>query len=154
MDLIGGKQGRYRRPWPGNTGETAFNAASTPNSNWYDGSASGIAVTNISTSGDGCTVDFSSVGPAWDGSEVRTGTTADNWTVGRMPDQNDNTVIPSGVTNWPNVNAAAAVGNLNILDGAHVTADADVSLDIYGDWTEAGSGYFRRQRRYGGLPGQ
>ncbi len=128
--------------WPGTTARTAFSGASTPNTNWYDGSASGIAISNISTSGTGCTVDFTSVGPAWDGSESSNWDTANNWTVGRVPNQYDNTVIPAGVPNWPDVNAAASVGNLNILSGAHLNATANVSLDVYGNWSEAGSGYF------------
>ena len=45
------------------------------------------------------------------------------------------------MSNWPDVNAAASVGNLNILDGAHLNATADVALGVYGNWSEAGSGY-------------
>ncbi len=141
-------------PWPGSTGETAFGAASDPNSNWYDGSASGIAVTNISTAGTGCTVDFSGLGPAWDGSDSTLWSTPANWTVGRVPTQNDVTLIPSGVPNWPNVDAAASVFNLNILNGAHLNATAGVSLDVYGDWTRTGQRLLRRRRRHSGLPGE
>jgi M6 family metalloprotease-like protein/uncharacterized repeat protein (TIGR02543 family) len=129
-------------PWPGATGETAFSAASDPNSNWYDGSTSGIFVSNISTAGTGCTVGFTSMGPMWNGSVSSDWNNASNWTTGRVPNQNDSVIIPSGVPNWPNVNAAASVYNLSILNGAHVDATADVSLEVYGNWTEQGSGYF------------
>jgi M6 family metalloprotease-like protein len=128
--------------WPGTTARTTFNDTSTPNSHWYDGSISGIAVTNISTVGTGCTVDFSGVGPTWDGSTSSDWNTTDNWSVGRVPTQTDNTVIPSGVPNWPNINVAASAGNVNILNGAHLNATADATLDVYGNWAEAGTGYF------------
>jgi len=143
LDLTtGGNNGDSGDPWPGSAINTTFNDASTPNSNWYDGSTSGIAVTNITTTVTGCTVDFSGVGPTWDGSTSSDWSTADNWSVGRVPIQTDNVVIPSGIPNWPNINAAASVWNLNILNGAQVSATADVSLDVYGNWAEEGSGYF------------
>ncbi len=143
LDLTtGGNNGDDGDPWPGSTNNTTFNDASVPNSNWYNGSTSGIAVTNISAAGTGCTLDFSSVGPTWNGSTSSDWDTADNWTTARVPNQNDNTVIPSGVSNWPDVNVAASVGNLNILDGAQVGATADVALDVYGNWAEEGTGYF------------
>ncbi len=143
MDLSsGGNSGDTGDPWPGSTGETAFGAASDPNSNWYDGAASGIAVTNISTAGTGCTVDFSGVGQVWNGSVSTDWNTAGNWTTARIPYQIDNVIIHSGVSNWPNVNAAASGGGLHILDGAHLNATADVTLDVYGDWSEVGSGDF------------
>jgi M6 family metalloprotease-like protein len=143
MDLsTGGNSGDSGDPWPGSTGETAFSAASDPDSNWYDGSTSGILVSNISTAGTGCTLDFSGLGPTWTGSVSSDWNNAGNWSTGRVPNQNDNVVIPSGVPNWPDVNAAASVYNLTILDGALVNATADVSLDVYGNWSEQGSGYF------------
>ncbi len=138
----GGNSGDSGDPWPGITGETVFSGNSDPNSNWYDGSASGIVVSGISTAGTGCTVSFAEVGPAWNGSVSSAWSNAGNWTTARVPNQADNTVIPSGVPNWPNVDAAASVFNLNILDGAHADAAAGVSLDVYGNWTEAGSGNF------------
>ena len=138
----GGNRGDAGDPWPGSTGETTFGAASDPNSTWYSDAASGIRVSNISTAGTGCTVDYSEVGPAWDGSDSTLWNAAGNWTVNRVPNQNENAVIPSGVPNWPDVNAAASLNNLTILNGAHVNASANVSLDVYGNWAEAGSGYF------------
>ena len=143
MDLsTGGNSGDSGDPWPGVTGETVFNAASDPNSNWYDGSASGIAITNISSSGEGCTVDFSGVGQVWSGSVNSNWDTAGNWTTGRVPNPIDNVIIPSGVSNWPNITTAASAGNLVILDGAQVTANTDAVFDVYGDWLEAGSSSF------------
>ena len=141
-NISGGNSGDIGDPWPGSTGNTAFNGISTPHSNWHDGTTSGIAVTSISPAGMGCTVDFSGAGPTWDGSDGSNWDTADNWTTARVPNSNDNVVVPAGVSNWPGVNVAASVGNLNIMDGAHVTAGADVALNVYGDWAEAGSGYF------------
>lgn len=129
-------------PWPGSTGNTAFNATSTPNSNRYSDALSGIAVTNISTAGTGCTVDFSGVGPAWDGSDDSNWDTSGNWTTGRAPDAYDNVVIPSGVPNWPNLNVAGTTYNLNILNGAHLNATANIAFEVYGNWLEEGSGYF------------
>ncbi|MGH8597531.1 MAG: hypothetical protein ACREXT_12815, partial [Gammaproteobacteria bacterium] len=38
-------------PWPGTSGKTVFDGASSPNSNYYNGSASGVSVTGISASG-------------------------------------------------------------------------------------------------------
>lgn len=143
LDLTtGGNNGDSGDPWPGSTVNTTFDAASTPNSNWYDGSTSGIAVTNISTAGTGCTVDFSGTGPTWTGSTNSNWDGAANWTTARVPNQNDNAVIPSGVSNWPNVNVASSVGNLNILNGAHLDAANDVALNVYGNWSEVGVGYF------------
>lgn len=127
--------------WPGNTVNTTFDDFSDPNSNWYDGSTSGIAVTNISTAGGGCTVDFSDVGPTWTGSVDSNWDDVDNWTTARVPNQNDNVVIP-GVPNLPDVNGAASVGNLNILNGAQLNATADVTLNVYGNWAEVGTGNF------------
>jgi M6 family metalloprotease-like protein len=138
----GSNNGDTGDPWPGSSGNTAFNATSTPNSNRYSDALSGIAVTNISTAGTGCTVDFSGVGPAWNGSSDSNWDTFGNWTPGRVPDAYDNVVIPSGVTNWPNLNAAGTAYNINILNGAHLNATADVSLAVSGNWNEEGSGYF------------
>jgi len=143
LDLIsGGNQGDDGDPWPGSSHDTSFSAVSDPNSHWYDGSLSGVTISNISTGGEGCTLDFTGVGPTWDGSESSSWNAVDNWSVARVPNQNDNTVIPSGVSNWPDVNAVASVGNLNILDGAHLNATAGVNLDVYGNWSESGTGYF------------
>ena len=123
-------------------GETVFGAASNPNSSWYNGTASGIQLSNFSTAGTGCTLDFTDVGPVWDGSESSNWNAANNWTVGRVPNQNENAVIPGGVPRWPNLNATASVGSLNILDSAHLNANTDVALNVYGNWIEQGSGYF------------
>jgi M6 family metalloprotease-like protein len=43
-------------PWPGTSGKTLFNGASSPNSNYYNGSLSGISVSAISASGATMTV--------------------------------------------------------------------------------------------------
>ena len=137
-----GNRGDVGDPWPGTTGETVFGAASNPNSAWYSGLGSGVEISAISTDGTGCTVDFSGIGVVWDGSEGSDWGAADNWTVGRVPNSIDHAVIPGGVSNWPNVSSAASVGDLAILDGAQMTADADVALDVYGDWTEEGNGTF------------
>lgn len=138
----GSNSGDGDDPWPGNSGTTTFDDTSTPNGNWYDGSTSGMAVTNISTAGTGCTVDFSGAGPAWTGSAGTNWSAASNWTTGRTPNENDNTIIPAGAPSAPDVDTAASVCNISILDGAQVNASADVPLTVYGDWTEAGSGRF------------
>ncbi len=38
-------------PWPGTSGKTVFNGASSPNSNYYNGDASGVSVSAMSPSG-------------------------------------------------------------------------------------------------------
>jgi M6 family metalloprotease-like protein len=136
----GGNRGDPGDPWPGSAGKTAFNAASNPNSNWYSGLASGLRVINISTDGTGCTVDFSEA--TWDGSANSNWNVASNWDVNVVPNATDDVVIPSGPPNWPDVNAAASAFNLHIQNGAHLNATAGVPLEVYGNWTEAGSGYF------------
>lgn len=136
-----GNRGDDGDPWPGSANETAFTATSDPNSNWYSSAASGIALTNISTAGTGCTVDFSGIGLMWTGAVNTSWNNTGNWSINRLPGQNDNVSIPSSVPNWPNVNAAASAGNLSILDGAHLNATAAVPLDVYGNWNEMGSGY-------------
>ena len=48
-------------PYPGSTGKTTFNAASSPNSAFYNGSPSGVSITGISASGSTmyCTLSLS-----------------------------------------------------------------------------------------------
>jgi M6 family metalloprotease-like protein len=145
MDLpagSGGNQGDAGDPWPGSSANTAFYADSTPSSAWYDEPASGIALTNISTAGTGCTLDFSEVGPQWTGGAGASWNTPGSWSVERVPGLNETTVIPAGVGTWPAIDMAASVGNLTILDGAHLSANADVQFSVSGDWTELDSGYF------------
>ena len=57
LDVSGDNNGDAADPWPGNTGRTAFNATSSPNSNLYSGGASNVSVSNIRPAGTGCTVD-------------------------------------------------------------------------------------------------
>lgn len=137
----GGNNGDAGDPWPGSSGKTAFGAGSDPNSNWYDLSTSGIAITNISTNGTGCTVDFSGVGPAWTGNVSSQWDNVGNWSTARTPNQADNVVIPGGTPNSPDINAASAVGNLVILNNAHLNATANALLTVAGDWIEMGTGF-------------
>jgi len=51
-------------PYPGNTTNRNYTASSTPNSNDYNGGATGIAVQNISNSGATMTADLVGSGPA------------------------------------------------------------------------------------------
>ena len=45
--------------WPGSNGYTSFGAGSVPNSNWYDGSVSGVSVENIAVARGAISADFS-----------------------------------------------------------------------------------------------
>ncbi len=51
-------QGDAGDPWPGSTNKTTFSAASTPNSNAYNGTQTFVTITNISASGNTMTCDF------------------------------------------------------------------------------------------------
>ena len=51
-------QGDTGDPFPGSTNKTTFSAATTPNSNAYNGTQTFVTVTNISASGNSMTCDF------------------------------------------------------------------------------------------------
>ena len=54
----GNNRGDAGDPWPGSAGKTAFNDSSSPNSNLYNGSPSGVSVSGISASGPTMTATF------------------------------------------------------------------------------------------------
>lgn len=55
---ISANRGDSGDPWPGSSNATAFTPSSVPNSRLYDGSDSGVRVTNISAGSTGCQVDL------------------------------------------------------------------------------------------------
>jgi M6 family metalloprotease-like protein len=54
----GNNRGDAGDPWPGSTGKTTFNDTSSPNSNFYSASPSGVTVSAISASGPTMTATF------------------------------------------------------------------------------------------------
>jgi hypothetical protein len=103
--------------------------------NVYWPGGDGIAIDDVSISATGGTY-------TWDGSTDSNWNEPSNWDVGCVPGPTDNVVIPSGVPNWPNVNGPGYANDLTIQDGAHLDSLSGASLNIYGDWTDSGSGFF------------
>ena len=54
----------------------------------------------------------------------------DNWDVGAVPNATDDIIIPSGLSTWPDVNAAAGVNDVIIQDAARVDMSSNVLLNV------------------------
>jgi hypothetical protein len=67
-----------------------------------------------------------------------------NWSPAGAPTRYDDVVIDTAhkTAYWPVVNANSEAHNLTIGDGAQLTAAADFPLNVYGDWSQSGSGAF------------
>ncbi|PCI92669.1 MAG: hypothetical protein COB15_17385, partial [Flavobacteriales bacterium] len=75
----------------------------------------------------------------WNGSVSTDWFDSDNWDAG-VPYYELDATIPSGLTNYPNINnSGAECKNLNINSGASLTLDGSNSIDIYSDWTNNGT---------------
>jgi hypothetical protein len=67
-----------------------------------------------------------------------------NWSPSGVPTRYDDVVIDTAhkTTYWPAVNSASDAHSMTIGDGALLTAAADFPLNVYGDWSQSGSGAF------------
>jgi|GEM_PF-2179002 len=93
----------------------------------------------------GCAVvSFKSYAPppcnsfVWTGGSAGWDTPA-NWCTGAVPGENDDVLIPTGVSVMPAINGTVTCRNLTIQTGASLTAIAGTTLTIKGDWTNNGT---------------
>ncbi|MET0503537.1 MAG: Calx-beta domain-containing protein, partial [Candidatus Binatia bacterium] len=86
----GNNRGDGGDPWPGTSGRSSFNSSSTPNSNLYNGSAGGVSISAIGSSGTSMTATLSVLGTiptvtiaATDNAATEEGATSGTFTVSR-----------------------------------------------------------------------
>ncbi|MFC1849132.1 M43 family zinc metalloprotease [candidate division CSSED10-310 bacterium] len=104
-----------------------------------NGNGNNLFIDNISITA-GCVVP---PGPfTWEGNSGNDWNVGDNWDLGCVPGPSDNVIIPSSLSNYPEITAPAYVNDLTIETGAYLEAAEDFILYVYGNWEEQGDGYF------------
>ncbi len=68
--------------------------------------------------------------------------TASNWAEGIVPTSSTDVVLPTGASAYPTIDAEANCRNLTIQTGANLTCSENNTLNVYGNWSVAGTGYF------------
>jgi len=69
----------------------------------------------------------------WNGSVDTDWFKAANWSCGSQPDQYSDVTVPGGLTNYPVVNANAAVRKITTYPGVQVTVISGVNLEVKGN---------------------
>ena len=105
-------------PFPGSSNNTTFNDGSNPNSKDYSGSATQIAVTNISASGPNMTADISTLAGGVTGDRILYNETG-----------NDRSVGFGSATAWMGLRATNNTSK-TMLDGVDVFVNDDVGATI------------------------
>lgn len=79
----------------------------------------------------------------WNGATSTDWHTASNWTCGIMPSASLDAIIPSSLTLYPVVatNATANAKNVSLATGSSLTLSATSTLNVYGNWNNAGTFY-------------
>ena len=75
----------------------------------------------------------------WSGMVDNNWFNASNWSCGGVPSSLKDASIPSGLINYPLINATASVKTFTILNGGTATVSGSNILNVYGDWVNNGT---------------
>ncbi|CAL2082279.1 Protein of unknown function precursor containing a type A C-terminal secretion signal. Putative peptidase M43 family [Tenacibaculum sp. 190524A02b] len=66
----------------------------------------------------------------WTGDTNNDWNTASNWSTSTIPTSIDNVIIPSGLTNYPEINSAVTINTLELASGTSLIANTSVSGNV------------------------
>ena len=111
---------------------SSASAATNKNGTWFGASATGVLTVTTFACSPG----------TWYGTTNTDWNTATNWCNNTLPDASTNVIIPSSLTNYPVVGAAAVCNDLSIQTGASVTISGANTLTVSGNYNNSTGGTF------------